>query len=77
MKALKYTILSLMFGGLVVSCDFLDKEPTKLTLDNYFTTADEASSFLTGIYAELGQSTFMVPITCIWLEEMTSNIMEV
>ena len=58
MKALKYTILSLMFGGLVVSCDFLDKEPTKLTLDNYFTTADEASSFLTGIYAELGQSTF-------------------
>ena len=48
----------MMFGGLFASCEFLDKEPTKLTLENYFTTAEEANSFLTGIYAELSQSSF-------------------
>lgn len=48
----------MMFGGLFASCEFLDKEPTRLTLENYFTTAEEANSFLTGIYAELGQSSF-------------------
>ncbi len=58
MKTLKYTIASIIFGGLFASCNFLDKEPTKLTLENYFNTIDEASSFLTGIYATLGQSTF-------------------
>lgn len=58
MKALKYTILTLLFGGALTSCNFLDKEPYQLTLSDYFNTADEANSFLTGIYAELGQSTF-------------------
>ena len=58
MKKFKYTILLMMFGGLFASCEFLDKEPTRLTLDNYFNTAEEANSFLTGIYAELGQSSF-------------------
>ena len=58
MKKFKYTILLMMFGGLFASCEFLDKEPTKLTLENYFNTAEEASSFLTGIYAELSQSSF-------------------
>ncbi len=58
MKKFKYTILLMMFGGLFASCEFLDKEPTRLTLDSYFNTAEEANSFLTGIYAELGQSSF-------------------
>lgn len=58
MKALKYTIFTLLFGGAMTSCNFLDKEPYQLTLSDYFNTADEANSFLTGIYAELGQSTF-------------------
>ena len=42
----------------MVSCDFLDKEPTKLTPENYFNTPAEANSFLTGIYAILSQPTF-------------------
>lgn len=58
MKALKYTIFTLLFGAALTSCNFLDKEPYQLTLSDYFNTADEANSFLTGIYAELGQSTF-------------------
>ena len=37
----------MMFGGMFASCNFLDKEPTKLTLENYFNTAEEANSFLT------------------------------
>lgn len=53
MKALKYTIFTLLFGGALTSCNFLDKEPYQLTLSDYFNTADEANSFLTGIYAEL------------------------
>ena len=48
----------MMFGGMFASCNFLDKEPTKLTLENYFNTAEEANSFLTGIYAILSQSSF-------------------
>lgn len=48
----------MMFGGIFASCNFLDKEPTKLTLENYFNTAEEANSFLTGIYAILSQSSF-------------------
>lgn len=58
MKALKYTIFTLLFGGMVASCNFLDKDPYQLTLSDYFNTSEEANSFLTGIYAELGQSTF-------------------
>lgn len=57
MKALKYTIFTLLFGGALTSCNFLDKEPYQLTLSDYFNTADEANSF-DRIYAELGQSTF-------------------
>lgn len=58
MKFFKHTLYAILLGGLVTSCNFLEKEPTDLTLDAYFTTADEASSFLTGIYAILGQSSF-------------------
>ena len=58
MKALKITIIALLAGFSMVSCDFLDKEPTKLTPENYFNTPTEANSFLTGIYAILSQPTF-------------------
>ena len=58
MKALKITIIALLAGFSMVSCDFLDKEPTKLTPENYFNTPAEANSFLTGIYAILSQPTF-------------------
>jgi starch-binding outer membrane protein, SusD/RagB family len=43
MKTIKTIILS--FACLAMaSCDFLDKEPTKLTPDNYFNNAEEALS---------------------------------
>lgn len=58
MKIIKHIALVLLLGSTAVSCDFLDKEPMKLVPENYFNTEEEASSFLTGIYAELGQSTF-------------------
>lgn len=60
MKNIKNYILlaALLGGGAFTSCNFLDKEPTKLTLENYFNTADEANSFLTGVYAILGQQSF-------------------
>ena len=58
MKALKITIIALLAGFSMASCDFLDKEPTKLTPENYFNTPAEANSFLTGIYAILSQPTF-------------------
>ena len=47
MKALKITIIALLAGFSMVSCDFLDKEPTKLTPENYFNTPAEANSFVT------------------------------
>ncbi|KAB5101253.1 RagB/SusD family nutrient uptake outer membrane protein, partial [Bacteroides thetaiotaomicron] len=58
MKALKITIIALLAGFSMASCDFLDKEPTKLPPENYFNTPAEANSFLTGIYAILSQPTF-------------------
>lgn len=57
MKTLKYIILS--FACLsMVSCDFLDKEPTKLTPGVYFNNAGEAASFLTSIYAPIASQNF-------------------
>lgn len=58
MKFFKYTIYLLTFGFLVSACNFLDKEPAKMTQDGYFNSETEAYSFLTGIYAILGQSSF-------------------
>ena len=59
MKTLKnYILLAAFLGGTLTSCNFLDKEPTKIPQQEYFNTADEASSFLTGIYAILGQQSF-------------------
>lgn len=58
MKLLKNTLYALLLGGMMTSCNFLEKEPMELTPETYFNTADEASSFLTGIYAILGQASF-------------------
>lgn len=58
MKILKYTIFTLALGLTAASCNFLEKEPTKLTPEVYFNNATEAQSFLTGIYAILGQGSF-------------------
>lgn len=58
MKFFKYAIFTFAFGAFVSSCNFLDKEPTQLTPEVYFNTPEDAQSFLTGVYATLGQSTF-------------------
>lgn len=58
MKAIKISIIALLACISMASCEFLEKEPTKLTPENYFNTPEEASSFLTGIYAVLAQPTF-------------------
>lgn len=58
MKTLKRAIIILLTGVTFASCDFLEKEPTSLTPENYFNTEQEAASFLTGIYAILSQQTF-------------------
>lgn len=58
MKALKITFIALLAGLSVASCDFLEKDPTKLTPGNYFNTPEEVSSALTGVYAILSQPTF-------------------
>lgn len=58
MKFFKYSICLLSVGLLLSACNFLEKEPAKLTLDGYFNSETEAYSFLTGIYATLGQSSF-------------------
>lgn len=58
MKAIKISIIALLACISMASCEFLEKEPTKLTPENYFNTPEEASSFLTGIYAILAQPTF-------------------
>lgn len=58
MKTLKIAIISLLSCFTIASCDFLEKEPTKLTPENYFNTEAEAASFLTGVYAILAQQSF-------------------
>lgn len=58
MKSLTTTIFSLLACLLVASCDFLEKEPFKLTPETYFNSAAEASSFLTSVYAPLASQNF-------------------
>lgn len=58
MKTLKAIILFFCVGLTVASCDFLDKEPTKLTPEVYFNNASEAASFLTSVYAPLAAQSF-------------------
>ena len=58
MKKIKIAFLSLLATCTIASCDFLEKEPYKIVPENYFQNEAEAQSFLTGIYSNLGQSTF-------------------
>lgn len=58
MKLIKYILFAAILGGATTSCNFLDKEPYKLSPEIYFRTAQEANSFLTGVYAVMGQSSF-------------------
>lgn len=58
MKTIKIAIISAFIGLGFASCDFLDKEPTYLTPQTYFTNESEAFSFLTGVYSILQQSPF-------------------
>ena len=58
MKTIKITFLSLVAACTMASCDFLEKEPYKITPENYFQNETEVSNFLTGIYANLSQTSF-------------------
>lgn len=58
MKTIKITFLSLLVACFMSSCEFLEKEPYKITPEKYFQNETEARAFLTGIYANLGQSTY-------------------
>lgn len=58
MKFFKYTIYLLAIAFSVSACNFLDKEPAKMTQSGYFNSETEAYSFLTGVYATLGQGSF-------------------
>lgn len=58
MKTIKIAILSLVVCLGITSCEFLEKEPTKVTSDDFFKNEAEAYSFLTGTYAILGQSPY-------------------
>ena len=58
MKTIKIIIISLLVGLNLTSCDFLEKDPTYTTPENYFKNEADAASWLTGTYAILGQSSF-------------------
>ena len=58
MKKYKSTFLAVIAASAMASCSFLDKEPMYVVPENYFTTETELMSALTGVYADLAQSTF-------------------
>lgn len=58
MKTIRIFIITVLACFSLASCDFLEKEPTSLTTDNYFNSEDEAATFLTSIYAIISQQTF-------------------
>ena len=58
MKTIKIIIISLLVGLNLTSCDFLEKDPTYTTPENFFKNEADATSWLTGTYAILGQSTW-------------------
>ena len=55
MKTIKIIIISLLVGLNLTSCDFLEKDPTYTTPENFFKNEADATSWLTGTYAILGQ----------------------
>lgn len=76
MKKIKIAFLSLLATCTIASCDFLEKEPYKIVPENYFQNEAEAQSFLTGIYSNLGQSTFYGGDTWFLQAVMTWSFME-
>ena len=58
MKALKTSIIACAALLSLGSCDFLDKEPTLITSDNYFKSEAEAESYLRSVFAIITQPTF-------------------
>lgn len=56
MKTIKIALLSLFTVCAMTSCDFLEKDPTRIVPENYFKNEAEVQSFLTGTYAILGQA---------------------
>lgn len=58
MKTIKIIIISLLVGFNLTSCDFLEKEPTNITPENYFRNEADVVSWLTGTYAILAQSPY-------------------
>ena len=58
MKKIKIAVLSLFIGTSFTSCNFLDKEPTSLTPETFYSNETEAFSALTSVYANLLQSPF-------------------
>lgn len=57
MKTIKFIIISFLCIG-IVSCDFLDKEPYKLTPETYFNNETELNNSLIGVYSMLMQEPF-------------------
>lgn len=57
MKFIKYIAAALLIVA-VNACDFLDKDPTELKLDSFYSTDAELESALLGAYSPLMQETF-------------------
>ena len=72
MKTIKITFLSLVAACTMASCDFLEKEPYKITPENYFQNETEVSNFLMQIYR---RPLFMVMITWFLQAVTTWNFM--
>ena len=58
MKTIKIAILSLLVTCTMTSCEFLEKDPSKIVPENYFQNEAEARNFLIGVYSNLGQPSF-------------------
>ncbi len=58
MKALKTSIIACAALLSLGSCDFLDKEPTLITTDNFFKSEADAESYLRSVFAIITQPTF-------------------
>ncbi|MGC3978027.1 MAG: RagB/SusD family nutrient uptake outer membrane protein [Paludibacteraceae bacterium] len=58
MKTVYKILVTSLLGSLMISCEFLDKQPHELTPETYFNSESELQSFLAGVYSPLGQEYF-------------------
>ncbi|MGN0189193.1 MAG: RagB/SusD family nutrient uptake outer membrane protein [Candidatus Cryptobacteroides sp.] len=58
MNRIYQNIIFLFLFVSMTSCSFLDKEPYTIVAEDYFTTEEEASDFLTSVYSPLAQASF-------------------